>query len=91
MDKSGLVVAKVLEDRNCEETAEYFRLRATLGLGPRFRSPGAGWEKGHVEARIAGERAEPAMPVFEAEAERQRAGIARDEEERTIRPLAATA
>ncbi len=52
LDNTGLAVAKVLEGRNRQETAEYLRFRAMLNVDPRFTTPKASWEKGHVEGTV---------------------------------------
>jgi len=52
LDNTKLAVAKVLEGRKREETADYNRFRSLLGITPRFTNRAAGWEKGHVEGTV---------------------------------------
>jgi transposase len=52
LDNTTLAVKKILEGGDRDETQEYARFRALLGVNPRYTTPGAGWEKGHVEGTV---------------------------------------
>lgn len=52
LDNTTLAVKKILEGGGREETEEYTRFRALLGVNPRYTNRGAGWEKGHVEGTV---------------------------------------
>lgn len=52
LDNTKLAVAKVLEGRKREETADYKRFRVLLGVAPHYTNRAAGWEKGHVEGTV---------------------------------------
>ncbi len=52
LDNTGLAVKRVLEGRKREETEEYKRFRAVLGVQARYTNRAAGWEKGHVEGTV---------------------------------------